>query len=309
MRSLPLLLTALLFSACATVAPPPASLCLEVEPVPVIDLAPQESVRIAILGDAGEEGSPGWPAVVQGVEETAPDAILLLGDNFYECGIDRADSPRWAHYAPLLALGLPVFAVLGNHDYGCLTDDADPDAQIASSGRPGLEQWRFPARNYRIRIGSLLQIAMLDTMDVAKGREGAWRPACALRELAPLQAQWTLAAGHHTVVASGGHSIVTRGEIRNMRSLTELLRDGGVDLFAAGHDHHLELVPGDPSWLVSGAASRLRSTLPLHRSSFRRSDYGFAVVEATWHMLRVRFVTAPEGRCCQTSPWFEIDTQ
>lgn len=307
MRSAGLLLSVLLLSACATVAPPPAERCLGAEPVPVIELAPAGTLRLAILGDAGEEGSPGWPAVVEGVRQAAPDAILLLGDNFYECGIDRADSPRWAHYAPLLALGRPVFPVLGNHDYGCLTEDADPDAQIAASGRPGLEGWRFPARNYRIRFGALLQIAMIDTMDVAKGREGAWRPACALRELAPGQARWTLAAGHHTIVAGSVRSVLAGGAIRNMRSLTPLLREGGVDLFAAGHDHHLELVPGDPDWLVSGAASRLRTTLPLHRSSFRRSDYGFALLEATEATLRVRFVSAPGGACCESSPWFDVE--
>jgi tartrate-resistant acid phosphatase type 5 len=291
MRRLAILLLPLL-AACASIQPPTAGQCAGLAlDVPSVERpADRSSIRIAILGDAGDERSEGWPEVVKLVAGAAPDAILLLGDNFYECGIADVETPRWAHYRPLLDLGVPVFPVLGNHDYGCGSEPADPDAQIAATAR--LENWVFPARSYAVRFGDLLEIAMLDTQPLAKSWPDAATTGCALRAMTSGSApRWRIAAGHHTIVAGGGHTFITPGEIRAMRSLTPILQERGVALYAAGHDHHLELIPGDPAWLISGAAARLRPVVPIYRSLYRAARFGIAILEADREAISVRFVT------------------
>ena len=56
------------------------------------------------------------------------DAIILPGDNIYPCGVKSVDDPRWSVLQPLIDLGLPLFPVLGNHDY-CGSPDAQIDGQ------------------------------------------------------------------------------------------------------------------------------------------------------------------------------------
>ena len=291
MRRLAILLLPLL-AACASIPPPTAEQCAGV----ALDIARVQrptdrlSIRIVILGDAGDEQSEGWPEVVKLVAQAAPDAVLLLGDNFYECGIADVDTPRWAHYGPLLDLGVPVFPVLGNHDYGCGSEPADPDAQIAATAK--LENWIFPARSYSVRFGDLLEIAMLDTQPLAKSWPDAATTGCALRAMTTSGApRWRIAAGHHTIVAGGGHTFITPGEIRAMRSLTPVLRESGIALYAAGHDHHLELIPGEPAWLISGSAARVRPVVPIYDSVYRAAEFGIAILEADGESITVRFAT------------------
>jgi tartrate-resistant acid phosphatase type 5 len=291
MRRLAILLLPLL-AACASIQPPTPEQCAGLAlDIPSVERPPERSsIRIAILGDAGDEQSEGWPEVVELVARAAPDAILLLGDNFYECGIADVDTPRWAHYRPLLDLGVPVFPILGNHDYGCASVQADPDAQIAATG--SLENWVFPARSYAVRFGDLLEIAMLDTQPLAKSWSDAATTGCALRAMTSGAApRWRIAAGHHTIVAGGGHTFISPGEIRAMRSLIPILRERGVALYAAGHDHHLELIPGHPAWLISGAAARLRPAVPIYRSLYRAARFGIAILEAERESITVRFTT------------------
>ena len=65
------------------------------------------------------------------------DAIYFItGDNVYPCGVKSANDPKWSVVRPLSALGVPLYPVLGNHDY-C----GNPDAQI---GAP-LPNWNLPA--------------------------------------------------------------------------------------------------------------------------------------------------------------------
>ncbi|MGK2856062.1 MAG: metallophosphoesterase [Thermoanaerobaculia bacterium] len=303
MRRLAVLLLPLV-AACASIQPPTSEQCAGLAlDIPRVERpAERPSIRIAILGDSGDEQSEGWPAVVELVAQAAPDAILLLGDNFYECGIADVDTPRWAHYRTLLDLGVPVFPVLGNHDYGCGSEPADPDAQIAATSR--LDNWVFPARSYSVRFGDLLEIAMLDTQPLAKSWSDSATTGCALRAMTASTApRWRIAAGHHTIVAGGAHTFITPGEVRAMRSLTPILRENGFALYAAGHDHHLELIPGDPAWLISGSASRVRPAAPIYGSVYRAARLGIAILEADRESVTVRFATV-DG---EPSKRFEIE--
>jgi len=109
--------------------------------LPEITLVPATgTLRLAVAGDTGE-GSEVLAKAISRVHAKAPfDAILLTGDNFYPCGVTSVDDPRWSLVRPLTRIGVPIFPVLGNHDF---CGKAVPEAQTHATGI--IPRWRFPA--------------------------------------------------------------------------------------------------------------------------------------------------------------------
>ena len=259
-----------------------------------LSLAPKTAVlRLAVTGDTGK-GADTVAAGIARLHAQKPfDAILLTGDNFYPCGVTSETDPRWSLVTALTRVGPPVFPVLGNHD-SC--GKADPDAQIRATGV--VPNWRFPARQYTVR-GSIADFAFLDTTPYARN---ASRDADTFLRGAftESKARWRVVVGHHPVISSGWHGYFPRDEVGRMRELIPALRESRADLYICGHDHHLELLRGRMTHLVSGAGSapirpvklRLSTVYPQEIS---REQIGFAVVELDAKKIRVRFYDA-KGR-------------
>lgn len=256
-------------------------------PLPEIALPlPDGTLRLAVTGDTGE----GAAAVAKGIARVHAaeplDAILLTGDNFYPCGVTSERDRRWSVNLPLTAIGVPVFPVLGNHDF---CGRADPDAQVRATGV--IPNWRFPARQYAVRT-PVADFAFVDTTPFVRGAGN--RVAPAIREvLAGSKKRWQVVVGHHPVISSGYHGYFPRKEVAKMRTLIPALRETGADLYICGHDHHVELIVGRMLHLISGAGSspippiklRTRTVFP---EEIRIERIGFAVVELTAKQIRVR---------------------
>lgn len=114
-------------------------------------------------------------------------------------------------------------------------------------------------------------------------------------------APWTIVAGHHQIFTS---STRRSGEEREPGPPTvrlyELLRAANVDLYASGHQHHLELLTrgnAAPAFIMSGAASRPKQFFEFARSTgkphfpFEASfeQHGFAVLELTREAMQLTF--------------------
>lgn len=244
----------------------------------ILELSHGQVLRIAVTGDTGSDAE----AVARGIAavhaERPVDAIILTGDNFYPCGVTSVDDPRWSINVPLTRIGVPIFPVLGNHD---LCGKADPEAQVRATGV--VPNWRFPARAYVVAT-PLADLAFLDTNEGAVSFPPSTKP-------------WQIAVGHHPILSSGYHGYLPRRDVKRMRKLVPAFRAAGIDLYICGHDHHLELIRGSMSYLVSGAGSepippvklRLRTVYP---ERVGRETIGFALLEVTRTELRVRFYGA-----------------
>jgi tartrate-resistant acid phosphatase type 5 len=277
-----------------------------------------DHLRLMVVGDAGATHSALRAGMLAVQHDHRVDAILLVGDNFYPCGIHGLDDPQWTkitqHFGPV---GVPIYPILGNHDYGdpqlhdgTLTTcgETDPEAEIDEQRL--IPEWHFPARSYALR-SPLVDIIMLDTQPIASGFDGSFRgSATAADEIAFLEQQleashapWRIVAGHHTIYSSGEHGRTNDSLRSNMRELLPLLRspETEADLYICGHDHDLELI-GDrdarvrPLFLISGAGSGLDSMKT--RSGVEpatiwpaplRSIIGFAVIDITPLQLSVTF--------------------
>ncbi len=263
---------------------------LDGSPLPEVSLAPRNDVlRVAVTGDTGS-GADAVAAGIARVHVGKPlDAIILTGDNFYPCGVESVEDPRWNLVTPLTRIGVPVFPVLGNHDY---CGKANPDAQI----RAPIANWRFPARQFVLRTG-VADFAFIDTDPFVKGRS----PTLPLdTAFASSKAPWRVVVGHHPVISSGWHGYFPRDEVKRMREVIPTLRAVRADLYIAGHDHHVEWIRGRMLHLISGAGSSPVMPIKLRLSTvyppeIRRERIGFAVLEIRERSIRVRFYDA-KGR-------------
>ncbi|HEV7923669.1 MAG TPA: metallophosphoesterase [Thermoanaerobaculia bacterium] len=242
------------------------------------------TLRVAVVGDVGDGATTVAAGIARVHAATPLDAVIIPGDNFYPCSVTSVADKRWAIITPLTTLGVPLYPVLGNHDY-C----GNPDAQVQATGT--VPHWRMPARSYVVR-NELADFAMLDTTPYATGQsrdaDGDVRDA-----FATSVATWRIAVGHHTIVSSGWHGYFPRSQHRRMARLLPALRRSRVDLYICGHDHHLELVAGRPRMLVSGAGSDPIPPMALHPSTLYPADAkrvgGFAVLELTATRMTITF--------------------
>jgi predicted phosphodiesterase len=240
------------------------------------------SLRLAVVGDAGIETD----TIARAVAASKPiDAIILVGDNIYPCGVKSATDRKWRVMDALAALDIPIFAVLGNHDY-CGNDDAQVNAP--------LRNWNMPAHQYAIR-GDVADFAMLDTTPYALGVNRDAEDE--VRDVfASSKATWRIVVGHHVIASSGWHGMFPRKEAARMRRLLPVLRKEHVDVYLCGHDHHEELLDlAPPLIVVSGAASdpvpmvRLRDQTVWPRTTHFREPIGFALLELTRTSLAIEF--------------------
>lgn len=241
-------------------------------PLPTIALPSTETLRFVVTGDAGT----GDPHVHDGIravmKQTHVDAILLVGDNVYQCGVESISDPQWHKMTVnFLDLGVPIYPVLGNHDYGNPSRDRtkwcghpSPAAQVSATGH--IPNWIFPARRYELR-SPLVEFVMIDTQPIAGAYPvpflGSDTAASELAAIEPALEHgfdgWKIVVGHHTIFSAGPHGNPPDFFTRNLRAaMLPLFQRYAVDLYICGHDHDAELIGslqhrrGQTEYLVAG---------------------------------------------------------
>jgi len=104
-------------------------------------LSSDERVSFIAVGDTGM-GNADQAAVAGAMREklvqSRSDFVVLLGDNFYPSGVTSILDTQWkTKFEDMYGnWGVPVYAVLGNHDYGGGAGDNDDAGrfQIEYSG-------------------------------------------------------------------------------------------------------------------------------------------------------------------------------
>jgi len=232
---------------------------------------------LLVVGDTGKD-TVRRTAVVSAMQSHArmstPDAAFLMGDNFYEEGVDSIVDPRFdTDFESLFerqAFDFPFYALLGNHD--CV---GNPEAQVEYTGHSS--RWRMPARYYKLQQTAgtkAIDLYAIDTNLLITGEaEAAQQLDWLTGELSTSAADWKIVLGHHPVITGGRHRILP--EVSD--ALAPLLGQYGVDLYVSGHDHDLQLLDSGSGWMqvISGAGSKLRSTSWIDRTLFAEATPGF----------------------------------
>jgi tartrate-resistant acid phosphatase type 5 len=253
--------------------------------------------EIMLLGDYGSNAAPQW-AVSKGIQKYVadkaikPEALVLLGDNFYSKGLTGLDSPRWKtgfeDAYPKSAFDCPCPAVLGNHDYH---DNPKGEQIQLAYAKKGDTRWHMPAKWYRMDLGGadkLVTFLFIDTnfknisgKPAEKDKTKRPRPSLTVEEeaeqfawlkaeLAKPRGAFTIVVGHHPVYSNGNH-----GDTKELvAKLHPLLQEHGVHAYLCGHDHdmqHLELKGAKTSHVLSGGGgARVREL----KNKTRKEPYG-----------------------------------
>lgn len=288
----------------------------------VTALAPPGGIRLLAVGDTGS-GDANQMEVARAMEDrcvagasggVAGDSpqhlpvsgLLLLGDLFYMTGVESTADPQWEEkiwkpYGGPCLSNVPIYPVLGNHDYR-----GSVEAWLEMAAR--VPRWRMPDRFYEIRWGNLLELVGLDTerldwcldsdrcalgflrsfpaLETARGPDAGGRP-------------WRLAMGHHPVLSES-----TKGWSHAGLSRDGILLGGGLcgrmDAYLAGHSHHLEhrsfaQCPLE-QFIVGGGGGELVDIPEDHHDrksvKYARSRFGFLEIVVSHGKIRWAFVSA-----------------
>ncbi|MDX6152590.1 metallophosphoesterase [Marinococcus sp. PL1-022] len=169
--------------------------------------------------------------VVDQVIQRSPEAVILLGDYIYHSvGDEQSEMKKAASYLkPLTEAGIPVYAVLGNHDYNMSGKKVKPNIARANHVKNELEQ-----------IG----VEVLQNRSVALKNEQADEPLY----LTGIGAEWPgksdISKAFNEVKENEARFVV----MHNPETFNEVPR-GKASAAVAGHTHGGQIrIPFTPHW-------------------------------------------------------------
>ncbi|MEZ4298963.1 MAG: metallophosphoesterase [Polyangiaceae bacterium] len=232
--------------------------------------------KIVTYGDSRSDPAA-HAAVIRAIEGTPSDFLLHTGD-MVAIGAEEDDWRGFFEVENKLLRDRCVFASVGNHElagekgvgaatflrYFATADDAGKDMPKLW----GSFRW------------SNARFFLLNAMDAWTGEERAWLKDELDRAAAEPGLVHRIAVLHHGPYSSGPHG----GNDRlHENGVTQLLKDGKIDLIVAGHDHAYERGTGDGlKYVVSGGAGA-----PLYPRKKRSPET--AVYESVHHFVELSF--------------------
>lgn len=248
---------------------------------------------LAVTGAMAEEDS-----------RRAVDGLVLLGDNFYPSGLHASElvervaanivaplcrfvesgAPRYAEVAERCAASgalrhaVPIYAVLGNHDY---EDPAGPALE-----REALPQfvanWRMPlgvAALHELPGG--VSLVLFDSEALLADRD----VAPLVRALRVSAGPWRVLAAHRPIATLGAEDDRAENATYVQLVRSAVAQAGvAVQLVVAGHEHHLAILtmapPDPPLHVVAGGGSeRRKSRVREPNTRFELDSLGFARID------------------------------
>ena len=200
-----------------------------------------DAIAFAVIGDNGTGSAAQYDVARQMLKTHAThpfEFVLMMGDNMYGSQQPRDFSMKFeTPYGPLLRMGIPFYAALGNHD--------EPDNRHYPKFNMGGNRYysvaRGPARFF------FFDTNFMDPAQV-KWIEQSLRDA---RE------EWKIAIFHHPIYSDGDR----HGPNVGLRVVLEpMLVRHDVDVVFAGHEHIYERIKeqkGIPYFIV-GSSGQLR---------------------------------------------------
>ena len=200
-----------------------------------------DSIAFAVIGDNGNGSAAQYDVARQMLKAHAThpfEFVLMVGDNMYGSQQPRDFSMKFeTPYGPLLRMGIPFYAALGNHD--------EPDNRHYPKFNMG------GSRYYSVARGPA-RFFFFDTnfMDPAQVK---WIE----QSLRDAREEWKIAIFHHPIYSDGDR----HGPNVALRVVLEpLFIEHGVDVVFSGHEHIYERIKpqkGIPYFIV-GSSGQLR---------------------------------------------------
>lgn len=280
-----------------------------------------DPANVLMVGDWGVDGdATEQKSVAKAMEAFAqqhsitPDALMMLGDNFYGAMPEGVNSHRFKsqfeEMYPQTAFACPAYVVLGNHDYQYAPGlKCDYQLEYAAKGNT---RFTLPSNWYQFTLPAANPVLTVLALDSNAPGVPTWGPGYVTMtdEVWAQQLEWLEAElqkprttpflavmAHHPIYSNGscGDNPVL------IRDWSPLFREYKVDLYLAGHDHdmqHLELDDHPTSFFLSGGGGA--SLLPLVINESKRGPYaqevfGFSHLHCTANLMTLRHVDRTGG--------------
>ena len=241
------------------------------------DGEPEEAGTISFVafGDQGE-GNDAQFAVAAAAEviceERGCDFALLLGDNFYDIGVDAVDDIQFIDKfeMPYADLDMPFYITLGNHDYGETSAEwwrGQPQLDYAMAN----PKWVFPKEWFsfsEVAGSTTVDVFAFDSSQLMWGRNYDEQSEWISDAVANSTATWKIAFAHHPYISNGQHGnagcyegfpavpILSGGDVK---SFMDDHVCGTMDAYISGHDHNRQIFKTpvcDTYFFLSGASAK-----------------------------------------------------
>jgi tartrate-resistant acid phosphatase type 5 len=289
--------------------------------VPVASASGPAKAELLMIGDWGnDKDRSAQSAVAAGMRQYVgrnglkPQALLMLGDNWYGALDGGARSPRWQtqfeQMYPQDVFACPAYGILGNHDYQWWPESkVDAELEYARVGETaaGKTRWTMPSRWYRFDFPTedpLITFLALDSNmpflsdSTSHGSSFTLTPSQQAEQLAWLESElkhprttpFLVVMAHHPVYSDGPHGDHTI----LLRDWDPLFRKYKVHLYLAGHDHdlqHLEFEGHPTSFFLSGGGGADLYNLkvaPGQRGPYGQKIYGFSHLSVSSKHITLR---------------------
>ena len=204
-------------------------------------LVDPQPLTFAVIGDNGDGSKRQYDVARQMLKSHASspfELVLMAGDNLYGSQqprdyVDKFDIP----YGPLLRMGIPFYAALGNHD--------EPDSR-------NYPKFNMNGQRYYSIVKGQTRFFFLDT-NFMDDPQLKWFNVALAESAEP----WKIVVFHHPIYSNGDR----HGSNVQLRVVLEpMLVRHGVDVVFSGHDHTYERLKGQKGivYFVVGSSGRLR---------------------------------------------------
>lgn len=278
-----------------------------------------------VVGDWGRRGEFNQTNVAAAMGEKAntlhPQFVISTGDNFYPHGLnstyDKEFEFSFRDVYDATGLQVPWYAVLGNHDYGDGSYDAEDCLALGAEacGRGPLSEldMELVRRDERWHCSRLYSLSLADgkadlffmdsspliqqyhTTPWASFKEGilsqSWESQVRELEsmLARSTAQWKVLIAHHPVRSNGEHG----DNAEMLEHVQPMLEKYNVRVAFHGHDHDLEHIHVGGQkvhYVISGAGSETREMSGDKDALFQWPASGFTAVTLRRDVMTIEFL-------------------
>ncbi len=263
-------------------------------PITIFADTSSTKVRFYAFGDWGT-GKPEQKEVADRIakvcRERGCDFGVALGDNFYNRGVKSIDDPLWkTRYRDLYPkIGVPFFAVLGNHDY-----KGNEQAQIEYSKID--PTWKMPGHFFSLAepdpAKPIVEIFFLDSQKFTQ-EAGDWLE----KTLSASKAPWKFLAFHHPLLDNGTQHTP---DPKHLYPKIKSIICGKIDLIFSGHEHffsHLKNPKDTCGWsqLILGTGGMKLHRIKKHpppntQVLYSESSHGTGYLEVTEEKLNFYFI-------------------
>ena len=213
----------------------------------IVPMDDEGALRFAVIGDNGTGEEPQYDVARQMLQAHAKvpfGFVVMMGDNLYgpqkpRDFVDKFEIP----YGPLLRMGIPFYAALGNHD--------QPDNR-------NYPPFNMNGQRYYSFVKGPARFFVFDT-NFLDPKQLQWIE----ESLKSSTDEWKIAIFHHPIYSDGDR----HGPDVSLRVLLEpLFVRYGVDVVFSGHEHIYERIKpqkGIPYFIVGSSGQLRRGGLTL----------------------------------------------